>query len=292
MALKRKVKDISTVDEKYRDLYTQKKEGEDWTLTEIEGHDAPDILRAKNQENATLRTANTKFKEQLAAFEGVDVEVAANALTELEALRAEHEALKAGRGKDSKEFTTAVEAAVKAKLSPLENQVKKLTTEKTTLEQANQQLIAAQTTRKIEDEVVGAFTALKVRPEVYAGTSDDPADGQLWARQRFQISSDGKVVDKVTGLPPKELLEQIRDEGKRPYWFGETSGTNSSATDSNGRPAGNPWLPRPHWNPDKQSEIQFKDPAKAEQLARAAGLDDVDAPFHPKDGGMREISQY
>ncbi len=291
MALKRKIKDINTVDEKYRDLYTQKKEGEDWVLTEIEDHDAPDKLRSKNTENGALRLENNKFKGQLSAFEGVDVEAAANALQELAAANAELEVLRAGSGKDSKAIEAAVNAKLTAATSPLQTKLAKLQKEHDTLLTENTSLKTAQTTRTIEDSVVSAFTALKVDPKVYAGEADDPADGQLWARQRFHLV-DGKVVDKVTGLPPKELLEQMRDDGKRPHWFGETSGTGSGALGSDNRPASNPWMQRPHWNPDKQSEIQMKDPAKAELLAKQAGCPDVDAPFHPKDGGPREVSQY
>lgn len=296
MKLKRKVEDLSTVDEKHRDLYTEKKEGDKtvYLLTEIEGHDAPDILRAKNQENATLRTANTKYKEQLAAFEGLDIEAVTGALAENESLKADVAALKEGKPTSGKAFDDAVAAKVKAATGPLETKVKKLEGERDTFKTRAEELTRFQVQRTIDDTVIGAFRELKVDDEVFTRRgedADDLPDGLLWARSKFKISDDGKVVDK-NGLTPKDLLEQMKESGQRGHWFGSTGGTGSASGGTDAKASANPWMPGAGWNPTAQSAIQEKDPQRAVALATAAGCPDVDAAYHPKDGGMREFSRY
>jgi hypothetical protein len=296
MALKRKVTDLSTVDEKHQDLYTEKKEGDKtiYLLTEIEDHDAPDKLRTVRTEAGTLRVANTKYKEQLAAFEGLDIEVVANAVAENEALKTEVAALKEGKPASGKAFDEAVAAKIKAATGPLETKVKKLETERDTHKVKVEELTRFQTQRMIDDEVVGAFRTLKVDDEVFSRKGDDPddlPDGLLWARSKFKISDDGKVVDK-NGLTPKDLLEQMKDGGQRGHWFGTTGGTGSVTNGPDGKAVSNPWSPGAGWNPTAQSAIQEKDPQRAVALATAAGCPDVDAAYHPKDGQMREFSRY
>lgn len=296
MALKRKVTDLSTVDEKYRDLYTEKKEKDAtvYLLTEIEGHDAPDILRTVRGEAATLRTTNTKYKEQLAAFEGLDIEAVTGALAENESLKTEVAALKEGKPAAGKAFDDAVAAKVKAATGPLETKLKKAETERDTHKTKVEELSRGATQRLIDDTVVGAFRELKVDDEVFTRRgedADDLPDGLLWARSKFKISEDGKVVDK-NGLTPKDLLEQMRDGGQRGHWFGSTGGTGSVPNGPDGKPTANPWMPGAGWNPTAQSAIQEKDPQRAQALAAAAGCPDVDAAYHPKDGQMREFSRY
>lgn len=296
MALKRKVTDLSTVDEKYRDLYTEKKEGTTavYLLTEIEDHDAPDKLRTVRTEAGTLRVANTKYKEQLAAFEGLDIEVVANAVAENEALKTEVAALKEGKPTSGKAFDDAVAAKVKAATGPLETKVKKLEGERDTFKTKTEELTRFQTQRIIDDEVVGAFRSLKVDDDVFNRKGDDPddlPDGLLWARSKFKISEDGKVVDK-NGLTPKDLLEQMKESGQRGHWFGTTGGTGSASGGTDAKASANPWMPGAGWNPTAQSAIQEKDPQRAVALATAAGCPDVDAAYHPKDGAMREFSRY
>lgn len=296
MALKRKVEDISTVEEAFRPLYTERKEKDKtiYLLTEIEDYDAPDKLRAARTEAGGLRVENNKFKTQLAAFEGVDIEVAANALVELQAAKDEIEALKAGKGGDAKAIDKAVESKLKAATTPLENKIKKLEADYTKVQEEAKTLKVERQTRLIEDTVVGAFRELKVDEDVFSRKGDDPddlPDGLLWARSRFKVGEDGKVVDK-NGLTPKDVLEQMKDGGQRGHWFGTTGGTGSLPNGPDGKPEGNPWMPGAAWNPMKQSEIQGKDPTRAQALAAAAGCPDIDAPFHPKDGQMREFSRY
>lgn len=296
MALKRKVTDLSTVEENHRDLYTEKKEKDAtvYLLTEIEDWDAPDKLRQVRTEAGTLRVANTKYKEQLAAFEGLDIEAVTGALAENESLKTEVAALKEGKPASGKAFDEAVAAKVKAATGTLETKLKKLETERDTHKTKVEELTRFQTQRIIDDEVVGAFRALKVDDEVFNRKGDDPddlPDGLLWARSKFKISEDGKVVDK-NGLTPKDLLEQMKDGGQRGHWFGTTGGTGSSQGGPDGKATSNPWMPGAGWNPTAQSAIQEKDPQRAVALATAAGCPDVDAAFHPKDGQMREFSRY
>lgn len=296
MTLKRKVESLDSVEEAYRPLYTERTEkgAAIFVLSEIEDWDAPEKLRSARTEAGGLRVENNKFKAQLAAFEGVDVEVAANAIVELQAAKDEIEALKAGKGNDAKAIEKAVESRLKAATNMLENKIKKLEGDYTKVQDENKQLLASAQTRAVDDAALSAFRELKVEADVFSLKGDDPddlPDGLLWARGRFKVGEDGKVIDK-NGLTPKDVLASMRDAGQRGHWFGETGGTGSRSAGNHERAGANPWMPGALWDPTKQCEIQSKDPQRAASLATAAGCPDVDAAFHPKDGGMREFSRY
>lgn len=296
MALKRKVEDLTTVEESYRPLYTERKEKDKtvYLLTEIEDFDAPDKLRTVRTEAGALRIENTKYKGQLAAFEGVDIDVAANALIELQATKDELEALKAGKGGDAKALDAAVKSRLTAETTPLLNKIKKLETDFARVQETNTNLAREREQRILDDNAISTFRELKINADVFqlkGEDADDLPDGILWARGRFKIGEDGKAVDRKTGVTIKDTLEAMRDAGQRPHWFGETGGTGS--VPGNGtKSESNPWLPGAKWNSYQQSLIQAKDPQRAQALAIAAGCPDVDAPFHPKDPGMREVDRY
>lgn len=289
MKLPRKTKDISSIAEGKRDLYTVKKDkdgNEEYHLTEIDNHDDYEIIRSVRSENAAFRTENKKFKEQHASFEGLDLEKYTTVLAENEALKAEKEAL---GGKDQKAIDKAVEARLAAVTAPLQLKLKTFETELTTVRTKNEEYVKSERQRTIDDHALSAFTELGVEKWVYTRGSDgDDADGLAWARRNAVIGEDGKVTHK-SGLALKDALVQMRDNGERGHWFGGHAGAGSGGGSGLGNTGTNPWS-ADGWNFDKQCEIQLKDPQRANQLAAAAGVD-VNAAYHPKKG-IPEFSQY
>lgn len=283
--LSRKTKDITTVPEAHRALYTQPKPEGDWVLTEIDGHDDTEILRTVRGEAATLRVENKKFKDQQATFEGLDLEKYTAVLAENDALKAEKEALTT---KDQKLIDKAVEARLKQATSPLELKVANYEKDVQKLKLENETFKTSQKQRAIDDAALSAFVEVGVEKYVFtrAGDDDEP-DGLAWARRNAILGEDGKVTHK-SGLPLKEALVQMRDDGQRAHWFGGSAGTGSGPSGGT-KGAVNPWSAE-HWNAEAQNTIQVKNEPLAKQLAAAAGVD-VNAAYHPKNG-MPAMSQY
>lgn len=285
MKLPRKAKDIAAVPEAHRALYTQPKPEGDWVLTEIDGHEDTDILRTVRGEAAQLRTENTKLKTQQTTFEGVDLEKYSATVAENEALKAEKAALTT---KDQQLIDKAVDARLKQVTSPLELKVKNFETQVTTLKQENDAMKGERKLRTVDDAALAAFHEVGVEKYVFTrATDDDEPDGLAWARRNAVIGEDGKVTHK-SGLPLKEALVQMRDDGQRAHWFGGSAGTGSGPSGGTKGNA-NPWMAE-SWNATTQNEIQMKNETLAKQLAAAAGVD-VNAAFHPKNG-MPAMSQY
>lgn len=287
MALPRKTKDLTSINEKYRDLYTMKKVKENGVdveihvLSEIENADDVDIVRTLRSDAAANRTKYSAIEAKLASLpEGFDAEKAAQLIADNEALKAEKEA--AG-GKDQKAIDKAVEARLNAATAPLQLKVTQYEAQIGTLKTENEGFKKSQLERTIDDAAIAAFTKVGVQAHVYSrGKLGDDPDGLSWARRNAQIV-DGKVVHKTTGLPLDDALVQMRDEGDRPHWFGGSSGTGSGNGGlGNERGATNPWAAE-SWNPTLQCDIQNKDLPRAKQLAANAGVD-VNAPYHPKNG--------
>lgn len=280
--LKRKVEvaAIDTIDEKYRELYEERAGA--LILTGIDDHDAPDILRTVRGEAAGLRIKNTQLTAQLEVFSGLEPEAVRQALVENVALKAE---TAAHTTKDKKLFDDAVASRVKVELAQVQSKLDSTVKERDTLLTENAGFKKGVTTRKIHDEMLAACVKQGVQKTAYTGKYPDAL---TWAEQVAVITEDGKIVEKETGLPLADALRAMQDAGERSHWFGTSSG-GSATGGTGGVGKANPWT-ADNWNAMEQSLIQEKDPARAEAMAKVAGVP-VDAPFHPKNG-MPSFSQY
>ena len=57
---------------------------------------------------------------------------------------------------------------------------------------------------------------------------------------------------------------------KKPHWWGETVGGGAAGSNSGFSGINNPWT-ADNWNMTEQGKLYAKNPAKAEQMAKAAG---------------------
>jgi hypothetical protein len=125
--------------------------------------------------------------------------------------------------------------------------------------------------RMIDDEVRKAARTAKVTDEALD-------DALLLGRTVFEVrDDDGKVVVKdgtsfTPGIEPSVLFTDL--QSKKPHWFGQSSGGGAGGNRGGGGATSNPFGAAT-WNITEQGRIINSDPAKADQLARAAGHNDA-----------------
>jgi hypothetical protein len=131
--LKRIVDSLDGIDAPFHDLYTAQKDGK-FKLTGIEMSEDYDIVKTVRAENAAHRTANVALKTQLSSFGDLKPDEVRIALTELEAVKTELEAVGT---KDKGKIDAAVEARLKVATAPLQEQIKTLSSERDILKTAS-----------------------------------------------------------------------------------------------------------------------------------------------------------
>jgi hypothetical protein len=270
--LKAIVAKIDDVDEKYRDLYTVKKDAKGVDVWEIQiegGKTQGDIDRvnaALIKERKEHGEVTAKFKvatESLAAFgETTPAQVAefTEKLANLEA---------AGASDIQKNFqellatrvAAVVDGKTKVATDKLTKQLNDLTVLHTTAVQENDKLKLSDLYRTIDDSVRDAAVASKMLPAAQV-------DALMRARSAFAVV-DGKVVT-TDGLTPSDWVEQRKADAG--YWWPVARGAGAQGSDGAGGflASDNPWT-RNNWNVTKQGEIVRADPAKAERFATSAG---------------------
>jgi hypothetical protein len=259
MAIKSSVSTIDDVDEKYRDLYTQR--GDMWELTGIEGMktqaDVDRIQNALVKERADHKAA----KDRLGLLGDRRVE---DVLTMLDRIP-ELEAAASGKMDDDK-LNQLVEGRLKSKTAPMERELKAAMEKIAAAQGVIDAYALKEQNRTISDAVRTAAASAKVLSEAMD-------DALLLAERVFEVDADGRVVTKdnvgvTPGLTPQAWLTDL--QSKRPHWWPASVGGGASGSRTTIANAGNPWS-SVGWNMTKQGQIVRENPAMAEQLAAAAG---------------------
>lgn len=276
--------DETDVPDAYRELYEE--QGGKWVLTGVEGmkteRDIAALKLVADKERKARADADAKVKkfEKLA---DKDPDVLLAAIDDLEAARAQIEELEAaaggGKGKPADEEVTArrIETAVKKATSPLLRQItesqKLIDAAKKEAEEHKAQaaMLDGKIRRSsIESELTRQAAALKVRPEAVADV--------LALAAVFDLDEGGQVRtrDGVGFAPNLDVATWLADmKATRPHWWPESIG--GGARDSSGKPlSSNPFDKRSP-NLSKIGALMKADPAKATQMAAAAGFSSVDA---------------
>ena len=274
LKLKRVIDKLEDVDAAFHDLY-EEKDGK-FHFAAVPLTENEQALTQARQDAAKFRTENVSLKASLQAFKDLDPNTVKQALVENESLKAELEAL---GSKDKQKFEEAVAARVKTERAPLERELQTLKSTNDTLVKENGEHKANGEKRAKHDAMREACVALKVAEPAYAGKWPDALK---WAEENAVIGADGKVTDKETGLPLKDALKHMLEEGLQAHWWGTSSGGGGRGTQKDAPGVVNPWA-KNSWNATQQGIIAAKDPSRAEALAKAAGVP-VDAPFHPELG--------
>lgn len=178
----------------------------------------------------------------------------------------ELEAAAAGK-LDEPAIERIVEGRLNTKLAPVVRERDQLKAKVGELEGTVKEYSTKERTRTIHDQVRTAAVKAKMLPEAIE-------DALALADRTFEIEEGtDKVITKdkigvTPGLEPSAWLTDLID--KKPHWWGPTQGGGAGGGGGGGQADGNPFTAE-NWNLTKQGEIYRSNPAKATQLAQAAG---------------------
>lgn len=260
MAIKALVDKLEDVDEKYRDLYTEK--NGKFELTGVEGMKTEaDITR--------LTTALEKERKDHKLTKGVwsvlgdrkpdDVIAILDRVPELEA---------AAAGKiDDVKLNELVEKRMVAKTGPLDRQIKTLTQQNTEFQTQIQGYQAKDVQRAMHDAIRDAFGKAK---GIQATALEDAL---VQGERMLTVSEDGKIITKdgvgvTPGVDAVVWLTEMKE--KRPHWWGPTEGGGANGSNGGGNNGSNPFA-NATWNMTEQSVIYKQNPTRAHALAKSAG---------------------
>lgn len=261
MKLKLQLDKLDDLDEKFHPLYTEK-DGK-FTLTGVEGIKTDADIAKVRQSLEKERAEHKATKDKYRPFESY-VDDADEVLAKLDKY-GELEAAANGKLDDAK-INGIVEGRIKAQLAPKERELKKALDEANLLKQENEQLKSNERRRLIHDAV--REQAKKT------GMIDAAVEDALYLAERvMEVDGDGNVVTKdgvgvTPGVDPNVWLTDMQP--KRPHWWPESKGGGSKGGSGGGSGANNPFTAEA-WNMTEQGAIARSNPARAEQLAKAAG---------------------
>lgn len=260
-SIKMSYTDEAEIPAEYKGLYSEKDGA--WVLTGVEGmksqtdiNKVSEALRKERNDHKVLRESLRKtFGDQ---YDLAEISERYGRLEELEAL------VEGGDFKDPKKIEALVEARVKTKLSPLERQIAELTKRNGELASENETFQVKSRTRAIHDAVREAATKVKLLP----GALDD---AMMLAERTFTVTEDGTVVTndehKSPGMTPADWFNELQPT--KSHWWPSSQGGGAGGN-MNGGEGKNPWS-NEHWNITEQSRVYRQNPARASNLAQAAG---------------------
>lgn len=262
MKLKAIYKTQDEIPETYRDLYTEK--NGQWELTGVEGVKTQADVERVQQGAAQERTDHGETKAKLKVFTDAfgdrpvaEINADLDRIPELEA--------KSTGEIDQEKIDTLVDARVRREVAPIQRELDQVKEANGTLTTENEGFKTANTSRSIKDALREAGTEAKMQ----AGAMDD----LLMYEGQFEFDAAGVLVTKdggiaAAGLEPNAFVTEMKD--KRPHWWAPSEGGGAGGN-LGGAPGGENPFSHKHWNMTKQGALVSSDPAKAEQLAKAAG---------------------
>lgn len=261
MAIRAVIDKLEDVDEKYRDLYTEK--NGKFELTGVEGMrteaDVTRLTTALNKE----RTDHKATKQKFEVFGDRKAEDILSELDTIPALRA------AAEGKfDEKKVDELVEKRIGAKTGPLERQIKNLTTQVAERDASIAVFQTEKTTRSVHDAVREAVGK--------AQGFQPPAldDALMFAERHLHVNEDGKIVtrDNVGVTPGVDAVVWLSEmQQRKPHWWGDTKGGGAQGNRGGNGATGNNPFAHDTWNVTEQGRIVRENATRAEQLAKSAG---------------------
>lgn len=261
MAIQAILDKIDDVDEKYRDLYTEK-DGK-FELTGVVGFKTQaDVDRVKEalRKEKTDHGAHKEKWRLFADKEPGDILTLLDRIPELEAAASGNEI-------DADKMEELLGKRLATKLAPIERDrvdlQHKLDESLTTIDAYEKENVR----RSIHDGARKGIVEMK--------TLDTASEDILMLAERvFEVSEDGKILTKdnsgcTPGIEPKAWLLEM--QASRPHWWGESTGGGGSGNNGKGGGfANNPWT-KDHWNMTEQGKALIANRSQAEQMAKSAG---------------------
>lgn len=260
MAIPALADNIDDIPEQFRELYTEK-DGK-FELTGVTGFrtqgDVDRLQGALNKERKDLRELRAKYSPLANRGE----------IPDIIAILDEHPDLKAAaEGKlDDAKINAIVENRMRVKLAPVERERDGFKTQLAEAQGIIEQYQRRDTARKISDAVRAACVKAKVLP-------DAVDDAVMNAERIFEVTEDGRVLARdnvgvTPGIEPEAWLTDIQP--RRQHWWGSSSGGGATGSRNGNMQGNNPWSEK-HWNVTEQGRAYARDPARAQQMAEAAG---------------------
>ncbi|MFA7175016.1 MAG: hypothetical protein WC340_16710 [Kiritimatiellia bacterium] len=260
MGIKALVDSIDEVDEKYRDLYTEKNGR--YELTGVEGFKTQADIDRIQAGLAKERNDHKATRDRYAFLGNLDTEQVQAMLDKYPELEAA-----AGGKLDDAAIQKLVEGRLNTATAPLKRDLDKFRKELAERDEVISGYTAKERTRAIHDSVRDAVGKQKG----FQGAAVE--DAMVFAERMLEVAEDGRVVtrDGVGVTPGVEATVWLMDmQAKKPHWWGPSEGGGAGGSRSHGSTGGNPWSSEA-WNMTEQGKILTENRSKAEQLAKAAG---------------------
>lgn len=251
---------IDEIPETFRPLYEER--GGQFHIAKIAGikteADVNRVQRALDAEKKAHTTLKTTYGGFFGDKKPEDVQAMLDRIPELEEIAKTNKF-------DPAKLEELAEGRVRQKLAPVERQMQQLQAAVAERDAAIQGYKQADITRTIHDHVRAEAAKMKV-----VDTAID--DVLMRAERMFEIDGEGKVVTKeapgvTPGLSPNVWLTEMQTKASH-WWPASKGGGAGGGSGFGGGP--NPFS-HSGWNLTEQGKAYAADPARAKQLAEAAG---------------------
>lgn len=252
---------IDEVPEAFRPLYEER--GGQFHIAKIDGiktdADVNRVTRALDAEKTARATLQTQWNGFFGDKKPEDIKAILDRVPELETIAAT-------KNVNEEKLNEIADGRVRAKLAPVERQVQTLTASLLEAQTAIEGYKQEKTTRTIHDGVRGEASKLKV-------VDTAMEDVLMLAERQFEVNAEGLLVTKempgvTPGLSPNVWL--VEQQAKRPHWWPASKGGGAGGGNGAGEMSGNPFS-HGAWNMTEQGRVHNANPARAKQLAEAAG---------------------
>lgn len=271
MPLKAIVDSLDDVPEHFHELYTEK--NGKYEISGIEGIKTQADIDRLQSALTKERNDHKAVKERFSVFADRDPTEILGILDRVPEL----EAAAAGKIDDAK-LNEMVESRLKTRVAPLEREKGTLAQKLTEYEQRVQMYETKERTRTIYDEVRSAIG------KTQGFQQSAVEDALMFAERMLEVTEDGKVVTKdgvgvTAGVDATVWLSDMQN--RKPHWWGPTEGGGATGNRGTGGGGSNPFS-HAGWNMTEQGKLYRENPARAEQLAKAAGTSIGGARPQPK----------
>lgn len=261
MAIKAVIEKLEDVDEKYRDLYTEK--NGKYEITGIDGMktqaDVDRLQTALTKERGDHKETKKKF-DVFGDRKPEDILSALDRIPELEAA--------AGGKLDETKINELVEKRLTSKLAPIQRENEKLKGSIAERDAKINEFAQRETTRTIHDAVRDAVG----KSSGFQGTALE--DALLFGERHLTVNDEGKVVTKdnvgvTPGIEATVWLSEMQQ--RKSHWWGETKGGGANGNKGGTSTSGANPFTHEGWNVTEQGRLLRDNRTRAEQLAKIAG---------------------
>ena len=262
MAIRAILNSLEEVDPKYQDLYTQK--GDKWELTGVEGVKTQGDVDRVQAGLVKERAEHAKTKERFSKLAEYDLDDVVAKMDKYEELELKANGNTGAANEET--INKIVETRLNSATAPLKRDLQKAQQAVVEKDKTIESYQSKEKRRVISDSIRAAAVKQNLQP-----TAID--DAILLGEQSFDLTEHGDIITRdgigvTPGVAPDVWLTDL--QASRPHWWGQSSGGGAGGSRSNNAGETNPFS-HDNWNMTAQGAMVKSNPAKAEQMAKAAG---------------------